>query len=327
MVRQRLFLGILGASVGLFAACAEDDRRAEAPGGVSTHDIVSEDDNRRGPALKAACEESADYWRRQFGAEGRALARPPFVLAGTLDEAELHGWYEQAVRPAARAMATQFFHQRPDRPVTILLFPDEAAYRAQAERLFGDRAVSRHGYFRPHLHTLVVNAASGRSALLHELTHALMAFDFPDAPLWLREGLASLNEDCRIELDPPRIVPLPAARRDTLQGALAGGRLPSLESLLRASHFDGADRAVDYALARHFCRFLDQHGVLPLVYRAVRAQQGDPADHAAEIGRALGGRSLTEVEEALLQWVVRPGQFDPPMPSGRGGHGARDAVE
>ena len=263
--------------------------------------------------LEAACDESAAYWRRQLGAEGRALARPPFVLAGTLDESELHGWYEQTIRPAARAMAAQYFERPPDRPVAILLFPDEAAYRAQAERLFGDRAVSRHGYFRPHLHTLVVNAASGRSALLHELTHALMAFDFPDAPLWLREGLASLHEDCRIEAHPPRIVPLPGARRETLQRALADGRLPSLKVLLRASRFDGAERAVDYALARHFCRFLDQHGALPSVYRAVRAQRGGPADHAAVIVRALGKGRLTEVEKAFHQWIGydTAGDIDP----------------
>ena len=36
--------------------------------------------------------------------------------------------------------------------------------------------------------------ATGGGTLSHELTHALMEADFPNAPGWISEGLASLHE-------------------------------------------------------------------------------------------------------------------------------------
>jgi len=44
-----------------------------------------------------------------------------------------------------------------------------------------------------------MNIATGGGTLVHEMTHALMAPDFPQAPIWISEGLASLYEQCRVE--------------------------------------------------------------------------------------------------------------------------------
>ncbi len=288
--------------------CTPEDSGRGAPTARKPADRLHPDGIEAGQhELAAACSQTAEYWRRQLGTDGHSISRPPFVLAGNLADDELLAWHVETVRPASLAMGERYFEQDPDRPVVVLLFRDAATYRAEAARLFGDHTIGRHGYYRRHLNTIVVNAESGRAAMLHELTHALMAFDFPHAPTWLREGMATLHEDCRIELHPPRIVPLPGARRATLRRALADGRLPSLEALLQSTDFEGAQQAVFYAMARHFCRFLDEQGVLESVYRSARAQPAVPNERGTAIRRSLGVRSTAEVEHAFLRWVSRAG--------------------
>lgn len=302
-VAGRLRVAVALTLAGCLAACSPDGERSTSQGTRQPQEQPPAADPPEQAMLRTACSQLADYWRRQLGTEGRALVCPPFILAGNLTERELQTWHDRTIRPAAHVMRATYFDREPDRPITILMFADEATYRAEAERLFGDRAVSRHGYYRPHLNTIVVNGASGASALLHELTHALMLPDFPEAPAWLWEGLAALHEDCRIESEPPRLTPLPGARLRTLQRAMAEGRLPSVAWLLQTPRFEGPERAAHYALARHFCRFLDDRGVLQPVYREFRGRRGSRLDHAAAVHRQLGIRSSAELERAFREWA------------------------
>ncbi len=264
-------------------------------------------DDRAAPLdIPVACRQAVEYWKRQLGGQGCAIAHPPFVLAGTLDEAVLQAWHEQTVQPAASVLGKQYFDQCPDRPITILLFQDETTYRAEAKRLFGDCEISRHGYYRPHLHTMLVNVSDGCSALLHELTHALMAFDYPEAPAWLREGLATLYEDCQIDAGSVNLVPQAGSRWRTLEDALRHGRLPSLESLFCEPQFDGPNRPVYYALAQHFCLYLAQQDKMAPVYRAVRGRGGNAVDGMAAILHVLECESWANLEDTFRRWAVSP---------------------
>lgn len=269
-------------------------------GSAPNHDRAAHSD------LPAACNQMVEYWHRLLSDDGHAIGRPPFVLAGTLSEAALQTWYEETVRPASLVLGRQYFDRCPDWPIIILLFHDEATYRAEAERLFGDREISRHGYYRPHLHTMLVNVSDGRSALLHELTHALMAFDFPEAPAWLREGLSTLYEDCRIDAASVSLVPQSKSRKKTLEEAFRQGYLPSLESLLCETRFDGPDGPVYYALARHFCLYLEHHGEMASVYRAIRAAGGGAADGMAVILHVLKCQSWSNLEDDFRNWASPP---------------------
>jgi predicted DNA-binding transcriptional regulator YafY len=60
--------------------------------------------------------------------------------------------------------------------------------------------------------------AQNRVILAHELTHALIVYDFPDVPTWFNEGLGSLHEGCRIERT--RIVGVPNWRLGPFQKAI-----------------------------------------------------------------------------------------------------------
>ncbi len=84
----------------------------------------------------------------------------------------------------------------------MLVFNGEESYNRYCNALFGDSGISVYGYYKPQLRTLALNLATGGGTLTHELTHALVDFDFPEVPAWFNEGLASLHEQCRFRSDP-----------------------------------------------------------------------------------------------------------------------------
>jgi hypothetical protein len=98
--------------------------------------------------------------------------------------------------------------------------------------------------------------SEGDGPLLHELTHALMACDLPDAPPWFEEGLAALHETSRLEAGPhgPRLKGLTNWRLDVLRREVDRERLRSLDWLRSVRRLAGPDEAVCYAYARYVCR-------------------------------------------------------------------------
>ncbi len=258
----------------------------------------------KGP-LEAACRKTGEWVRRQLGAGYSVIVRSPMVLGGDCSEAGLDQWHRAAIRPAQSAMAASYFTAPPEEPVTILLFSTEKHYRENAMRLFADRDVSRFGYYRPHLRTVLVNLEGGTSGLFHELTHALMAFDFPDPPEWLCEGLASLHECARLRDDGKGIDGLVNWRLAVLREAIERGSLPPLRKLVTKGDFRGQSARVHYAYARHFCLYLQDHNLLEACYRACRAGVGTDPTGATAVARLFPSRSWEQLDADFLGWLAR----------------------
>jgi hypothetical protein len=253
--------------------------------------------------LIAGYDAMARWVREQLGPDAPVQVRGPLVIGGDLSAAELETWGRETIDPALRAMTSAYFATPPTEPVVILLFATEASYREHAARLFGDREVSRYGYYRPHLRIIMVSAECGPDALRHELTHALMAFDFPEAPEWLREGLASLHEHGKIRDDGGEILGLPNWRFGVLRDAIRQGRLSPLRSLFAAGSFRGPDERLNYARARYFCMYLQSRGLLGACYRACRAAiKGDPTGEQAVAG-LFPGRSWEQLDADFRAWL------------------------
>lgn len=252
-------------------------------------------------SLAERCQARAARLSQQLGSPCQSVVQPPFVLAGDLSAAELEAKWQGVVQPACNVLLARYFRQLPQRPVLLLMFRSEAAYRAAAEQLFFDRNVSRFGYYKPGRQAVLVNLGAGDGPLLHELTHVLMDADFPNAPPWLQEGLATLYEACEFRevcerqgadvkadtaLDEPdsglstsadqpragRLIPVANWRIAILQQALQNDRLPPLRQWLETASFGGPSEACDYAYARHWCWFLQQRDVLEWHYATLRKQ-------------------------------------------------------
>lgn len=261
--------------------------------------------------LEADCQERADDLRRRLDGRLSVVVRTPWVLAGDLAADTLRHTYDTALLPAAEAMAREYFVTPPDQPITVLMFSDEAAYRRGVAHLFADRRVSRFGYYKPGRRIVAVHRAAGDGPLWHELTHALMAFDFPQAPAWLDEGLAALHEAARLADGPrgPVLRGIGNWRGPVLHRAVATGELPPLARLLSATDLRGRDEAAQFASARYFCLFLQEQGRLAECYRRLRAGRRVDPPGVPTLPALFPDRGGHELERRFRDWLVdtRPG--------------------
>lgn len=254
--------------------------------------------------LTARCEEVAAAWRERLGPGHAVIAAAPFIVAGNLAEAEVRGWLDGTILPASRAMARAYFRTPPDAPITILLFRDAASYDAACHRLFGEQGLSVYGYYRPVDRTVVLNLQTGGGTLVHELTHALIAFDFPRVPDWFNEGLASLHEQCRIRPDERGLEGKVNWRLPALRAALAEGRLGSLAALVESPAFRGPEAERNYAQARYLCLFLERRGLLEPFYARFRAAHPHDPTGLATLRETFAPQAWEAVEAEYRAWLA-----------------------
>jgi hypothetical protein len=147
-----------------------------------------------------------------------------------------------------------------------------------------------YGFYSPCDHALIMNVSTGYGTLVHEMVHPLMEANFPAAPAWFDEGLASLFEQ-----------PSDAGghlrggtnwRLAGLQRAIEAGREEPLGALVATSRrgFYSDDSGLHYAEARYLLYYLQEKGLLVTFYRRFSAGgDGDPTGRAALEG-VLGAR-------------------------------------
>jgi hypothetical protein len=260
-------------------------------------------------SLANQCVETAAALREQVGADREVIVRPPFVISGNLTKDALDSWHARTLEPATKAMLASYFDREPDRPITVLLYDTAEEYEAQSKMLFGHEGLSVYGYYKPNRRTLVMNIATGGGTLVHELTHALIDFDFPDVPDWFNEGLASLHEQCRFREDGAGIDGLENWRLPALQMAIRDGKLRSLEALIHDDDFRGKQVGINYAQARYFCLYLQRHELLEPYYEHFREHQQDDPQGALAVRAVLPNLSWGELDQDYQKWVL---ELEPP---------------
>ena len=272
-----------------------------AAGGIATTSRSASRPAYPPPGLRRQAQDSASKLRRRLDKSFRIVVAAPFVVAGNMAEADLRRYVRGSIVRPAEAMWASYFRVTCDQVITILLLADEGSYRAWSARLFGDTDVPYFGYYRHADRTLVMNIHTGTGTLVHELTHALIDFDWPGVPLWFNEGLASLHEQCRVSGD--RIIGLPNWRLGGLQEEIRRGRLRSLADLTAEDDFYGTGRGVNYAHARYFCMYLQHRGLLRRFYKDYRAAHAKGVA-AGNIIEAVCGEGIAQVDGRLHQWAM-----------------------
>jgi len=256
--------------------------------------------------LADACAQSAVRWKSELGPECEVVASAPFVVAGDLSRVELLAWLHDTIEPAVRAMQRSYFRRPPTAPVSVLLFGSERSYNHYAQALFGEHGISIYGYYKPQHRTLILNIATGDGTLLHELTHALIDFDFPDAADWLNEGLASLHEQCRFRSSEQGawIEGLPNWRLAGLQDVIRQGQLRSVASLLEDRSFRGPNEGTNYAQARYICLYLQSKGVLGAYYRDFRDHRTTDPRGLSTLASYFPRQTWQQLDQDFQRWAL-----------------------
>lgn len=200
------------------------------------------------------------------------------------------------------------FAKKPAKAVSVYLFPDAKPYEAYCQKRYGAECGTPYGFYRPDERRIVMNAGPGIGTLTHELVHPIVESDFPQAPEWVNEGIASLFE----------ALSMPAAgqihgvknwRHPRLLRALGSAKerteasLPTLFGMSDAT-FRNDDEDLHYASARYLCQWLDQQGKLWPFYQRYRDNYAIDPTGAASF-QAITGKTPAEANDAWMRWVKR----------------------
>jgi hypothetical protein len=211
------------------------------------------------------------------------------------------------MRSAMQGYMNGRFGKKPERAISVYLFPDAVSYEAFCRKKYDAPCIAHYGFYHPADRYMVMNAGLGLGTLTHELVHPLVEADFPGAPTWINEGIASLFEQPVIG-KPGEIHGGKNWRWPRVARAVRGteerhhARLDVLFGM-RDDVFRGDREDLHYAMARYVCQWLDERGKLWPFYQRWR-------DHAAE--DSTGERSFTEVvgmspvqaHDAWAKWLL-----------------------
>lgn len=199
------------------------------------------------------------------------------------------------------------FDKRPSEAITVYLFGDAGTYTGFCKTHLHEPCISVYGFYWPSERWMVMNAGLGIGTLTHELVHPLVEADFPRAPTWLNEGIASIFEAPSLP-KAGEIHGVKNWRLPRLRGALSSAErpkaLPHTLFGMRDETFRDDDESLHYALARYFCQWLDERGKLWEFYHAYRdARDEDPTGEKSFV--KVVGKTPLEMESAFLGWVTR----------------------
>ncbi len=272
------------------AALAEGGGAALAEGGGAA---LAEGGSPAGPSydLGADLEARAEALRAEFGRRARFE-----VVEGVFLLASPSGATGAPAAVAKGALAAYFngrFERRPARAVAVLLFESAPPYDAYCRAHWGAPCISPYGFYASDVRTVVMNAGPGLGTLTHELVHPVVEADFPGAPDWINEGIASLYEAFSLP-GPGEIRGHKNWRHPRLLAALGSPRerphasLPALFAM-GDREFRGDREALNYATARSFCQWMDARQKLWPFYRAWRdGRANDPTGEKA-FAATMGG--------------------------------------
>jgi hypothetical protein len=226
--------------------------------------------------LESARVDSAE----RAGAGYSARVVRPFVVVA--DSPDRLNEAEQVVAFVREALLRDFFQHEPGKAITIWVWGDKDSYMSGVSAVFDTIPSTPYGFYRPCKRALFVNAGFGWGTLIHEMVHAYIDADFPDAPTWLNEGMGSLFESTFTQ--DGHLVATVNWRLPHLQQEIRAHHAPSFDELVGAGRltFDGKHGALYYAMARYVLYWEQEHGELREFYRAYRDYGLPPLPRRAE---------------------------------------------
>ena len=249
----------------------------------------------------------------QSAAEWRTLRTEHFHLIGDIADRQLREValrFEQ-FRDVVTGLNRAATKEGAGSHVPIIVFRDRRSFEPFMPRAYG-HIVEAAGMFVEGPDSVYIavrldgGAASYRAAF-HEYTHLLLRHAFPDAPLWLDEGLAEYYSTMRVTGDRRALIGLPLPTHITL---LRESSMPLME-MFAATHqsavYTGTDRVLLYAQAWamvHHAYHSRPSLEAEMIALARRLAVGGNAEESV---RAFYGVSVAELER-LISGYIRAGR-------------------
>lgn len=213
------------------------------------------------------------------------------------------------MRKSTTAYLNGRFGQRPARAVSVYLFPGKRPYNKFCKKEYGGCGTP-YGVYYHRDRRIVMNMRPGLGTLTHELVHPFVETDFPDAPEWLNEGIASLFERPSFPEDGEirgrtnwRLPRLVSAIRSDDEEERKRARLHRVFSM-SDDEFRGDHEDLHYAMGRYICQWLDKNDQLWPFYQAYRDGYADDTNGVKAFEEVVG-KTPAQANDEWLRWVAR----------------------
>lgn len=242
---------------------------------------------------------AAELTKQLKGQGFTVTVTPPFVVVGDESPAKVRSRVN-FVDWVVRLIEKDYFDKQPEKILVIWLFRNINTYKAGAKKFFGDSPDTPYGYYSSEDNALIMNIGPGAGTLSHELVHPYIEANFPDAPSWFNEGLASLYEQPREREG--HMWGTTNWRLPGLTEMIRKKTLPPLATLLSTSRDEFYEAEFDaYAYARFLCQYLQDKGKLREFYRAFLADKDHTGITTLE---KIVGKRLVDFQPEFEKWAL-----------------------
>ena len=253
------------------------------------------------PTQKELEERKAALDTKLKGQGFSVVIEAPFVVVGDEGPQMVKHRATGFLRWTVTLLEKDYFKKRPDKLIEVWLFGNEKTYRAGAKKFFNDEPSTPYGYYSPSADALIMNIGPGAGTLSHELVHPYIEANFPNAPAWFNEGLASLYE--RPIEKAGHIWGLPNWRLPNLRKQINDKKLPSLPTMLGTSRSEFYNANFDsYAYARYLLLYLQEKGKLNDFYQKFVVEKKDLTGQTTI--EAVLGQDVATFEPIWRKWVL-----------------------
>jgi len=256
-----------------------------------------------GPSAESLAERAAELRDELEGKGYTVVVEAPFVVIGDESPRKVRRRASGILRWSVSRYQAELFASEPAKVIEVWLFKNERTYRRGAKQRFGDNPDTPYGYYSSEHNAIVMNIGPGAGTLTHEVVHPFIEADFPTAPAWLNEGLASLYE--RPTEKNGKIWGLPNWRLPSLKREIRKKTLPALSTLLATTSDEFYEAEYDsYAYARYLMLYLQEQGKLTEFYKAFREGAEDDPTGAKTLASVLGTEDLDKFGKLWRRWVL-----------------------
>jgi len=223
-----------------------------------------------------------NYLERRFR-QYQPLRNSNFLIVSYKSRKTAEEHYERGVRDFYNYFQKHIFDSTKHKPIILFLGDGPGRLIDLTNKLYPNlRFRSEHpfmGYFNKRDNVIFATVWGGYGTLLHEMIHALILANYPEAPGWLGEAFATIYE--RTQWKDNRLIPLPNWRmeRMDLEDVVSLDIYEKYKGDIKLGYFDLAKLRLLYI-------YLDELGQLKAFYQAVKASKGN--ESAAQITRQLG---------------------------------------
>jgi hypothetical protein len=198
------------------------------------------------------------------------------------------------------------FGKKPPAAISVYLFPNARDYESFCTRKYAAPCIAHFGFYQPGDRYMVMNIGLGLGTLTHEIVHPLVEADFPNAPTWINEGIASVFEQPILgkpgEIHGGKNWRHPRLKRALTTSERDKARLDRLFGM-RDEVFRGDGEDLHYALARYVCQWLDERGKLWPFYQRWRDNVADDPTGEKSFKEVVG-MTPAEAHVAWSKWTL-----------------------